>query len=80
MYDSYFEPKNITIHTGEKIIWINKGKKDHTVTSDNGDFNSGHIHPGASVSYTFTKPGTYDYSCTMHSFLMFGMKGKITVK
>lgn len=80
MYDKYFDPSTVTIIAGQKVTWINKGKLDHTVTSNNGYFDSGHIHPGSSVSYTFTKPGTYSYTCTLHSFMSFGMKGKVIVK
>jgi len=80
MYDKYFDPSTITINAGQKVTWINKGAVDHTVTSSNGYFDSGHIHPGSSMSYTFTKPGTYSYKCTIHSFMAFGMKGKVIVK
>lgn len=78
--DNYFNPKTITIETGQKIIWVNKGKKDHTVTSSSGDFDSEHIAPGDTFGYVFTKPGVYKYSCSIHSFLFFGMKGKVIVK
>ncbi|HEX2667565.1 MAG TPA: plastocyanin/azurin family copper-binding protein [Gammaproteobacteria bacterium] len=30
---------------------------------------------GDTYSYTFTKPGTYSYYCTLHPF----MKGKVVV-
>lgn len=80
MYDKYFEPATLTIAAGQKVTWINKGKLDHTVTSKEGYFDSGHIAPGSSISYTFTKPGTFSYVCTMHSLLFFGMRGKIIVK
>jgi plastocyanin len=80
MYDDYFEPSTITVSPNQKIIWMNKGKKDHNVTSDNGELNSGSIRPGGSVSYTFTKPGVYPYKCTIHSFMSFGMKGKVIVQ
>lgn len=79
MYDKYFEPSTITISPGQKVTWVNMGKLDHTVTSQ-GHFDSGHISPGSRVSYTFTKPGTYSYQCTLHSFMFFGMKGKVIVK
>ena len=80
MYDKYFDPSTITITAGQKVTWINKGELDHTVTSNNGYFDSGNIRPGSRVSYTFTKPGTYSYKCTLHSFMFFGMKGKVIVK
>jgi plastocyanin len=80
MYDNYFDPSTITISSGQQVIWINKGHHDHTVTSDNGYLNSGTIRPGSTVSYTFTKPGVYIYKCTIHTFMSFGMKGKVIVQ
>ena len=80
MYDKYFDPSTITISPGQKVIWINKGELDHTVTSNNGYFDSGRVHPGSRMSYTFTKPGTYSYKCTIHSLMLFGMTGKVIVK
>jgi plastocyanin len=80
MYDNYFDPSTITVSAGQKVIWMNKGKHDHTVTSDTGFMNSGSIHPGSSVTYTFTKPGIYSYKCTIHTFMTFGMKGKVIVQ
>lgn len=80
MQDDYFSPSIITISAGDKVVWVNKGKKNHTVTSSKGYFDSEHIPPGSSFSYTFTKPGTYDYSCTLHTLFFFGMKGKVIVK
>lgn len=80
MYDKYFDPSIITISAGQKVIWINKGELDHTVTSNNGYFDSGRVHPGSRMSYTFTKPGSYSYKCTLHSFMFFGMTGKVIVK
>jgi len=80
MLDNFFSPSTITIKAGQKVTWINKGNHNHTVTSDNAYFNSGYLAPNASFSYTFTRPGTYKYSCTLHSFMSFGMKGKVIVK
>jgi len=80
MYDKYFQPATITISAGQTVVWINKGNIDHTVTSDNGYFDSGHIRPGGKTSYTFTKPGVFSYNCTMHSLLFLGMRGKVIVK
>lgn len=80
MQDNAFSPATITVSPGTKVIWINKGKNDHTVTSENHIFNSARIHPGERFSYTFEKPGTYSYACSLHSFFIFGMKGKVIVK
>ena len=80
MKDNYFSPKTMTIPVGRAVTWINKGIHDHTVTSNKGGFDSGHVQPGARFSYTFTHPGTYPYLCTIHSLLGFGMRGEIIVR
>jgi plastocyanin len=41
-----------------------------------GDFNSGLFKPGQSWTHTFTKPGVYNYFCTIHPW----MEGVISVK
>jgi plastocyanin len=33
------------------------------------------LAPGATFSFTFTNPGTYNYLCTIHTF----MTGTVTV-
>lgn len=39
----------------------------HTVTADDGSFDSGTLVGGQSFTFTFTKPGTFAYRCTIHS-------------
>jgi plastocyanin len=79
MFDDKFVPSSLTVDLGQKVIWINKGHKPHNVTSDDGYFNSSKILPGKNISYVFNKPGIYNYSCTYHSFMIFGMKGTVIV-
>jgi plastocyanin len=80
MYDDYFSPRTLVIKTGQKVSWINKGHKVHAVSSSRANFNSGRLPQGARFSYVFTKPGVYSYSCSLHSFLIFGMRGEVIVR
>ncbi len=80
MEDSYFSPATITISAGQKVVWVNKGEKNHNVKSYDGYFTSNMIPPGGKFSYTFTKPGTYTYYCGKHSIWHMGMVGKVNVK
>jgi plastocyanin len=48
----------------------------HSVTADDGTWDSGLIEPGAIWRHTFDMPGTYTFHCTPHPF----MKGMVTVK
>lgn len=80
MYDTDpnndFGPKVITVAVGDTVTWINKDDMPHTVTTYDGTFDSGLFKGGESWSYTFTKPGTYEYYCTPHPW----MKGTVIVK
>jgi plastocyanin len=70
-----FQPNRIQIATGTTVTWTNGDALDHTVTAGDGSFDSGLIAPGARWSHTFTKAGTYQFSCRPHSF----MKGVVIV-
>lgn len=65
-----FSPATLTINTGTKVIWINNDGTAHTVTSDNGTFNSGNLAPNASFSFTFNSAGTFTYHCAIHSSMI----------
>ena len=78
-----FNPKEITIKSGEVVTWVNEDNINHTVNS------SGHpthlaypplntvdlLKPGEKKSLIFPDPGTYDY----HDHLNPTMFGSITV-
>lgn len=70
-----YQPSDLTIVAGQPLTWTNSGLGPHTVTSDAALFDSGRLEAGATFSYTFTAPGTYLYSCTVHPT----MHGKVVV-
>jgi plastocyanin len=58
---------------------MNQDGAVHQIASDAGTpvaFNSDSLANGASYQFTFTKPGTYTYHCTIHP----SMKGTIIVQ
>lgn len=61
-----FDPASVTIKVGDTIVWNNNDDRDHTVVADNSAFKSDNLRPGGSFSFTFTKAGTYTYSCSYH--------------
>jgi plastocyanin len=67
--DNAFLPMLLGVKVGDTITWINQDSYDHTVKESNGVFDSGPLAKGAEFSYTFTKEGKYDYSCTIHTFM-----------
>jgi plastocyanin len=66
------------VKAGTQVTWINDDSVAHTVTSDNGAFDSGFIMPGKSWSYTFKQAGKFPYYCTLHNKQ--SMSGSIEVK
>jgi len=62
-----FDPSTITVTTGTTITWTNKDAIGHSVTSDNGVFDSGILNPNETFSYTFNTAGTFAYHCKVHS-------------
>jgi len=73
--DFYFDPADTPLQPGDTIMWINKGNHPHTVTADDGSFDSGMLQPGQSFSWTFENPGTLTYHCAIHP----SMTGSVSV-
>jgi plastocyanin len=73
--DFEFQPGNLTIPAGATVTWTNAGQRTHTVSADDGSFDSGRLDPGETFSHTFAEPGTYSYHCGFHP----EMQGTITV-
>lgn len=61
-----YAPSTITVQAGATVTWVNNDPVAHTVTSDNGSFDSGLMQPGALFQVTFPYPGTYTYHCNIH--------------
>ena len=71
--DFEFAPATFEAKSGERVNWENSGEQIHNVKGKG--FFSRAIDPGQSYSFTFRKPGTYDYVCTLHP----QMRGTIVV-
>jgi plastocyanin len=71
-------PDTVTVVVGvnNTVTWTNNDNAPHTVTADDGSFNSGNLAPGATFSFTFATAGTYKYHCVYHSW----MTGTVIVK
>ncbi len=79
MEDNFFDKANITIEPGTTVTWVQRGQYGHTTTSYDGLWDSGLIegNTDGTYSYTFEKPGTYEYFCEPHEEM--GMVGTVTV-
>ncbi|MDQ6807153.1 MAG: plastocyanin/azurin family copper-binding protein [Actinomycetota bacterium] len=65
-----FTPTQLDVLPGDTVKWSNQSVRVHTVTADDGSFNSGIVFGGGSFSYTFDAVGTYPYHCTIHPMMM----------
>jgi len=73
--DFYFSPAKITVEPGTTVTWVNQGRHPHTVTSFDGQFDSGVLRPGDSYKVKFKGHGTLGYYCAIHPF----MRGNVGV-
>ena len=71
-----FTPATLTVSAGTKVRWINNDDVPHLIVNVQNRFKqSPLLDSDQQFSTTLTKPGTYDYFCSLHPM----MKGKIIV-
>jgi plastocyanin len=71
-----FAPATISVAAGTTITWTNRDDIPHTVVSDDKVFKSKVLDTDEKFSFTFSKPGTYPYFCSVHP----KMTGKVVVQ
>ena len=71
-----FSNTSLSVTAGTTVTWTNNDATAHTVTADDGSFDSGNIAPGNSFTHTFSSMGTVHYHCSIHPM----MKGAVIVK
>jgi plastocyanin len=64
-----FHPATLNAKAGQKATWSNDDSTTHTVTADDGSFDSGNLSPGKSFSTTLAKAGMIKYHCSIHTFM-----------
>jgi plastocyanin len=79
-----FDPAELEVAAGTTLLVANVGGKPHTLTADDGSFDTGLIEPGAqggrfagkNASVTLDQAGTFKFHCEVHPA---AMKGTVTV-
>jgi plastocyanin len=74
-----FGPASLKIKEGTAVTWINDDEEPHNIVNVGQPtrvFRSGGIDGGDRYSFTFDKPGTYQYICSVHPF----MHGEVVVQ
>ena len=76
--DFRFGPAVLTVPVGTKVTWTNDDSDPHTVTSEAAPklLKSPPLDTGDSFAFTFDKPGTYRYFCSIHPH----MQGVVVVQ
>ena len=64
--DSKFESKEITVKVGTTVTWMMNASFPHTVTADDGSFDSGRMGNGETFTFTFEHAGEFPYYCSLH--------------
>ena len=70
-----FAPNTVTVPVGTTLNWTNRDDIPHNVVAVAGAFRSPALDTEDKFSFTFNTAGTFDYFCSLHSF----MKGRVIV-
>ncbi|GAB2975597.1 cupredoxin domain-containing protein [Nocardioides montaniterrae] len=72
-----FSPSALTVDVGDTVTWTNHDPAPHdvTVTSGPQTVHSPMLSRGQSWTFTFQRPGTYSYICSVHP----DMRASVTV-
>ena len=71
-----FGPAALDVAVGTTVTWTNMDSATHTVTADDGSFDSNNLASNATFTQTFSTAGTFTYHCKIHT----SMKATVTVK
>lgn len=74
--DIAFTPSTVRIRAGESVEWVNSDPVTHTVSADDGSWESGFLGQSGRFMRKFTAVGSYAYHCEPHPH----MKGVVIVE
>ena len=64
-----FAPPQTSVLAGDTVTWMNDSTRAHTVTAEDGTFDSGRLVGGTAFHTTFTQAGANPYYCRLHPFM-----------
>jgi plastocyanin len=71
--DDTFVPAAIAVPAGTTVTWRWQGEDEHNVV---GDGFASPAQVDGTFAHAFAAPGSYDYQCTLHTF----MRGRVVVQ
>jgi plastocyanin len=70
-----FNQAVVRVKPGTTVTWVNGDDIPHTVVARDKSFKSKVLDTGDKFSFTFAKPGEYEYFCSLHPH----MTGRVIV-
>ena len=70
-----FGTPRVDVLAGDTVDWMNNSIRVHTVTADDGTFDSGRLPTDDSFAHRFDTVGVVPYHCTLHA----GMRGEVDI-
>jgi len=71
-----YSPQPLIVTAGTEVKVTNDDGTVHTVTANDGSFDTGDLDGGANATITLAKAGTFKYFCDIHNY----MTGTIEVR
>ncbi len=77
LINNSFQPPEVWVCAGDSLVWTNQDTKEHTIFTGkpfapDGQIQSHQLYYGASFTWTFSEPGSYEYYCSTHKKKMQG--------
>jgi len=70
-----YSPSDLKVAAGSEVSVVNEDSAPHTLTADDGSFDTGNLSEGQKASVKPSKAGRVSYHCTIHDY----MKGTLEV-
>jgi len=64
-----FSPTPLRVEAGATVTVTNNDSTAHTLTADNGKFDTGNLAGGTQKTITIAKAGKYAYHCDIHNYM-----------
>ncbi len=74
MFEFGYDPDPVVAGVGSTVLWTNTGQAPHTVTDQEGSFDSDWIDPGGVWQRQFDEVGDYEIFCTIHPEMVTTLK------
>ena len=71
-----YTPAALTVPVGTAVRFVNDDTDIHTFTARNGAFDSGLLFQGQVWEYVFSTPGTVEYFCLPHPWMVGTITGE----